>query len=260
MILLADLENQLFSIALYSEKGRKEHAFSTFADPLKSKEELFEFLKSYLMMLSVDISKIQGSLLSSVVPSMTKKVQGAIELLTGMKCPVLNKSVKTGVAIRMDNPGEVGSDLLALACGAYEKYQTDTLVINVGSVVSFTIVSSKKEFVGGALFPGLEPSCKEMWSSCAQLMDIDLSIPDKLIGKSTKESMNSGIVGGYLCLIENFSDQIEREFRSPLKRILTGSDMSIVKNRLFSQFECNPDLTFDGLYEIYMKNKEKYHE
>ena len=153
MILLADLENQLFSIALYSEEGRKEHAFSTFADPLKSKEELFEFLKSYLMMLSVDVSKIQGSLLSSVVPSMTKKVQGAIELLTGMKCPVLNKSVKTGVAIRMDNPGEVGSDLLALACGAYEKYQTDTLVINVGSVVSFTIVSSKKEFVGGALFP-----------------------------------------------------------------------------------------------------------
>ena len=72
--------------------------------------------------------------------------------------------------------------------------------------------------------------------------------------------MNSGIVGGYLCLIENFADQIEREFKSPLKRILTGSDMSIVKNRLFSTFECNPDLTFDGLYEIYMKNKEKYHE
>ena len=254
MILLADLENQLFSIALYSEEGRKEHAFSTFADPLKSKEELFEFLKSYLMMLSVDVSKIQGSLLSSVVPSMTKKVQGAIELLTGMKCPVLNKSVKTGVAIRMDNPGEVGSDLLALACGAYEKYQTDTLVINVGSVVSFTIVSSKKEFVGGALFPGLEPSCKEMWSSCAQLMDIELETPTRLIGKSTKESMNSGIVAGYASLIETFSRKMEEEYQKPLHKVICGRDAMYVKPLLFADFNFSDSLLFNGMFWIYQKN------
>lgn len=260
MILLSNLENRAFSVGLCSGRKTKLCSFRIYADKMKSEVEYLDSILQFFRLNEIDKEDIDGCILSSVVPSLTKRIQNALERATGTKCMVVSKKIKTGLALRTDNPSEVGSDLIANGIGALSDYDEDCLIVSLSTVLSFSVVTKKKEFIGCSLFPGLLSSSETMWNNCAQLMDIDLSIPDKLIGKSTKESMNSGIVGGYLCLIENFSDQIEREFRSPLKRILTGSDMSIVKNRLFSQFECNPDLTFDGLYEIYMKNKEKYHE
>ncbi len=255
MILLANLENRTFSVCLYSIDKEKKATFRIFADRMKSESEYLDSILQFFHFNSIEKDNIEGSILSSVVPSLTKRIQNAIEKATGEPCLVLSRKVKTGLAIRTDNPSEVGSDLIASAIGALEDYDEDCLIVSLSTVLSFSVVTKKKEFLGCALFPGLRSSSETMWQSCAQLMDIDLTIPERLIGKSTKESMNSGIVGGYLCLINNFSDEIEREMKRPLKRVLTGSDMAIVENHLFSTFECNADLLFDGLFEIYRKNR-----
>ena len=254
MILLADLGNDAFSVAIYSDDKKKLYSYKTFTDKLKSESEYCASLTQFFTYQNINIDMIEGSLLSSVVPSLTKRIQRSIEEVTKTDCLVLNKTLKTGLAIRMDNPSEVGSDLLATAIGAYSNYHQDTLIIDLSSVVSFTIVSEKKEFIGGLLFPGLKESSLNMMNNNAQLMDIDLETPKRLIGKSTKESMNSGIVNGYVSLIRSLSAGIENEYKKPLIKVITGSDSNIIKD-LLPEYEHNQDLVFEGLFEIYIKNK-----
>lgn len=254
MILLADLSNLSFSVALYSRDRKKICSYKTYADKTKSKEEYIDILQLFFTYKNIDVEEIEGAILASVVPSLTKRIQNAISEAIQKRCLLLNRKLKTGIAIRMDNPSEVGSDLIAAAVGAYNDYATSCLIVNLSTVASFTIVTDKKEFIGGALFPGLRVSAEKMWSDSAQLMDIDLDIPNRLIGRSTKESMNAGIVGGYITLIEAFCQRMEEEFQRPLKKIITGPDSKIVINSLFGQFEFNENLVFDGLYDIYIKN------
>ncbi len=257
MILLANLDNVSFSVAVYSTEKEKIVSFKTYADKLKSEVEYEEELKRFFNSNHYENFKFDGGILSSVVPSMTKRIQKALNTFLEKPCLVVGRKIKTSLALRVDNPSEVGSDLIASSIGALADYKEDVLIVNISSVCSFSLVSNNNEFLGCSFFPGLRQSAETMWSNCAQLIDTDLEIPNKLIGKNTKDSLNSGIVGGYICLIKNFADEIEREYKKPLTRILTGDDMAIVKNALFSTFECNPNLIFDGLYEIYQKNNKE---
>lgn len=258
MILLADLKNTSFSVALYSDRKVRTAGFRIYPDRTKSESEYIATLLQFFSLESIRKEEIEGAILSSVIPSLTKRIQSAISKATGKQCLLLSRKLKTGIAIRTDSPGEVGSDLIASAVGAVQDYGKDMLIVSLSSVLSFSLVTEKKEFLGCSLFPGLRLSSEAMWNSAAQLMDIDLSIPTRLIGKSTKESMNAGIVGGYLTLIRHFSEDIEKQYGKPLCKVLTGTDMGILQDALLSEFECNADLTFDGLYEIYIKNKENY--
>lgn len=255
MIFLADLSNLSFSFALYDEKRTLLCSYKTYADKTKSEVEYADILRQFFAFNKIDKKEIEGAILSSVVPSLTKRIQNAIVSVIENRCLLINRKIKTGLAIRMDNPLEVGSNLIAAALGAVNDYHCSCLIVNLSSVASFTIVTEKKEFIGGALFPGLRTSAEQMWSSSAQLMDIDLEIPSRFIGKSTRESMNAGIIGGYLSLIKNFCKEMEEEFKAPLKKVLTGPDSKIILNDLFSDFEYNPQLVFDGLFDIYCKNK-----
>lgn len=254
MILLLDLKNEVFSFALYNKNKEKICSFKTYSDKLKSQEEYFNTFKQFLDLNKVDSSMIEGSIFSSVQPILTNRIKRAVEALTNKSCLVVNNKIKTGLAIRMNNPNELGSDLLANAIGAINKYKTDCLIVDMSSVLSFTIVSEKREFIGGSLFPGLSASANMMFNNNALLMDTDLEIPKSYIGKSTKESINSGTVLGYVELIKSFTNKMEIEYKKPLVKILTGIDSKIVFNALFSEFEYEENLIFDGLFDIYSKN------
>lgn len=255
MILCADLGNRSLSLSLY-EKGKEIASFKTISDKFKSADEYSETLRQFLRLENVKVEEIEGSILSSVVPSLTKRVEKSIDSVLGGKCLLLSKKLKTGLAIRMDNPSEVGSNLIAAGVGANIDYQEDCLVICLSSCLSLTITTKDRQFLGGNLFPGMRESVTHMCDNNAQLMEIDLSRPGKLIAKSTKECINSGVVRGYMLLIDSLADEMEKEYGKPLKRILTGPDCSIIKDFMGHNYTANSHLLMDGLYEIYMKNKE----
>lgn len=254
MILCADLGNRSLSLSLYENK-KEIASFKTIADKLKSADEYSETLRQFLRLENVNSSSIEGAILSSVVPSLTKRVEKSIDCVLQKKCLVLSRKLKTGLAIRMDNPSEVGSNLIAASCGANLNYDTDCLVICLSSCVSLTITTKDKQFLGGNLFPGIRESVSHMCDNNAQLMEIDLSRPGKLIAKSTKECINSGVVKGYMLLIDALADEMEKEYGKPLKRILTGPDSGIIKDYVSHKYTINTHLLMDGLYEIYEKNK-----
>lgn len=252
MILLLDLSNLSLDIRVYQER-KAVFSYRTYADKLRSELEYEHILHTFLEMEHLSVSDFDGAILSSVVPSLTNRIKNAVSMLLKKECLVLSRNLKTGLAIRMDNPSEVGSDLISEAVGATNDYPDDTLIIDMSTVVSFILVSKKKEFLGGALFPGLLTSSSLMFSSNAQLMDIELEKPKRMLGKSTKESMNNGILNGYSCLIRSFSEKIEEEHQKKVIKVLTGQDASLVRE-LLPDMVYNPDLVFDGLYDIYVKN------
>lgn len=253
MILLADLGNRSLSLSIYENRQEKA-SFKTSADKIKSADEYQETLRMFLRMQELSPEDIQGAILESVVPSLTKRIEKAINSILNKPCLLLDRSLKTGLAIRMDNPSELGTNLIAAAIGAINDYQEDSLIICLSSCLSLSVVSKDKQFLGGALFPGLRESVSHMCDTNAQLMEIDLSRPKKIISKSTKECINSGVVKGYMLLIDSLAEEMEKEYGKPLKRILTGPDANIVQNYMSHRYTYNPHLLMDGLYDIYMKN------
>lgn len=253
MLLLLDISNLSIDIRVYQER-KAVFSYRTYADKLRSEVEYGQMFQSFFELYHLSKSDFDGAILSSVVPSLTNRIRKAAGLAIGKDCLVVNRSLKTGLAIRMDNPNEVGSDLIAEALGAVNAYHNDCLIVDMSSVLSFLLVSEKKEFLGGSLFPGLLASSSQMFQTHAQLMDIELEKPKRMLGKSTKESMNCGIINGYVSLISSYCDRIEKEYGKPVLRILTGPDSSLVKD-LLTGFQYHQDLVFDGLYDIYMKNQ-----
>lgn len=253
-VLLLNLDNVSLRVGVYLD-SKKTSCFKTSSDRFRSEDEYQDLLVSFLRSNSEDPSSFNGAILSSVVPSLTKRVEKACQGALGKKCLTVGKGIKSGIAVRTDNPSEVGSDLVCEALGALEKTGGDVLVVDCSSVMSFSVASKDKGFLGTAFVPGLRISADAMIRSAAQLMEAELDRPARYIGKNTRESMDSGIIGGFSSLIESFSKKIEDEYGKPLKKIITGSDGGILYPCLDpEEFFYGPDLVFDGLYAIFLKN------
>ena len=253
MILLADLGNRSLSLSIYENRQEKA-SFKTLSHKFKSADEYQETLRQFLRLQNLTPKDIDGAILASVVPSLTKRVEKAINTVLDKECLLLDRKLKTGLAIRMDNPSEVGSNLISAAIGAINDYQEDCLIICLSSCLSLTLATKDKQFLGGSLFPGMRESVSHMCETNAQLMEIDLGRPNKLIAKSTKECINSGVVKGYMHLVYSLADEMEQEFGKPLRRILTGPDANILQSFMGHKYTYNPHLLMDGLYDIYIKN------
>lgn len=252
MIFLLDSGNESLNRCLFDTKAEKK--YRTYTDKRKSEGEYLLLRKQYLAFENVKEEEIEGAILASVVPSRTNRIKNAVSKLIKKECLIVNKTLKTGLAIRMDNPGEVGSDLLCNCVGALSMGLKDYFIADLNSVSSFIVCTAKKEFYGGALFPGRRTSSSYRWENSAQLTDIELEKPKRLIGKSTKESRNSGILYGYTRLCKERKKKREDERNKELTPILTGNSSGLLKDRLFD-FEYEPNLTFNGLAEIYKRNK-----
>lgn len=255
MILTASLENRFLKLVVFDDNNDVIDSFKVFAEQSKTKEEYVQMIDMFLRYKDISQHKISGAILSSVVPSLTDRVKNAISEIIEKECLVLSKRLKIGLAIRTDNPDEVGSNLISLSLAGYHKYKEDILIVNMSSVTTFMIVSENKEFIGCSIAPGLVASADTMKKNSAQLLDVDISKPKSLIGKNTKESMKSGIYEGYISFIESYCEKLEREYGKPLHYVLTGEDSSIVKNALSVNFDYNENLLMEGLLSIYESNR-----
>lgn len=254
MVLLTSLGNRSLTFSLY--ENREEIAsFKTLTDKFKTSDEYKESLMQFFSLQKVNISNIEGAILESVVPSLTKRVEKAITSTIKKECMILSKNLKTGLMIKTDNPLEVGSNLISSAIGAINDYHEDCLVICLSSCLTMMVVTKEMQFLGGCIFPGLRESVSNMTERNAQLMEIDLTRSKRIIAKSTKECINSGVINGYTFLIEKMSEEMVKEYNKPLKRVITGPDCGIIKANLGVKYSYNPHLLFDGLYDVYEKNK-----
>ena len=225
-------------------------------DHLKTSDQYAVDIRNILKLFEVDLHKVQDSIISSVVPPVFNSVCTAIIKLTQRQPIVVGPGIKTGLDIRMDNPAQVGSDLIVDAVAAFHDYPTPLIVIDMGTATTMSLVGRGNVYLGGPIIPGLRVSLDALSSSAAQLFGISLEKPQRVIGKNTIDCMRSGIMYGNAAMLDGLIDRMEEEIGEKATIIATGGLARLVTPLCHHSIDFEEDLLLKGLLILYEKNKK----
>ena len=200
-------------------------------------------------------SDITDVCLCSVVPPMVATLEDLFSRHFKTKVLVVGAGTKTGMKIRMDNPREVGPDRIVHSAAAYHLYGGPLIIVDMGTATTFDTVSKTGEYIGGAIAPGLQTGAEALFARTAMLPRVNLTRPSKAIGTNTIAAMQSGIVFGYVGLIEGMISRIQKELPEKARVILTGGYTDIFAKETGVIDVVNPNLIFQGLRMVYDLNK-----
>jgi type III pantothenate kinase len=200
-------------------------------------------------------SDITDVCLCSVVPPMIATLEDLFTRHFKTKLLVVGAGTKTGMKIRMDNPREVGPDRIVHSSAAYHLYGGPLIIVDMGTATTFDTVSKTGDYTGGAIAPGLQTGAEALFTRTAMLPRVNLIRPTKAIGTNTTAAMQSGIVYGYVGLIEGMITRIQRELPEKARVILTGGYTDIFSKETGVIDVVNPNLIFQGLRMVYDLNK-----
>lgn len=225
-------------------------------DRIKTSDQYCAELKALLDLYQVDLSKIDGTIISSVVPPVLNAITEAVRKLVNGRCMVVGPGLKTGLNIRIDNPAEVGSDLIVAAVAAMGEYGTPLIIIDMGTATTFSVVDKDKAYLGGAICPGVMISLDALTSRTAQLPGISLSIPKRVVGKNTVDCMQSGILYGAAGMLDGMIDRTEAELGYPATVVATGGLSKFILPLCKREIIYDEDLLLKGLNIIWKLNKK----
>lgn len=202
------------------------------------------------------IDKVEGAIISSVVPTITPLLKDAIKSVFKCDVKILGKNLKTGIPIKIDNPKELGSDFICTAIGALTKYDYPLVIADLGTATKMSVIDKNGAIIGVIITSGMQVSLNSLVKSTSQLYEVDLIAPSKIIGKNSKDSIQSGIIYGQAYMISEFARRMENELGYKLNRVLTGGYSKIVRDQI-ECFAYEENLSLIGLNKIYKINEVK---
>jgi type III pantothenate kinase len=218
-------------------------------------DEYAALLLPLLNQKGLKTSDITDVCICSVVPPMVGTLEDLFERYFNIKPLVVSAGTKTGVKIRMDNPREVGPDRIVHSAAAHHLYSGPLIIVDLGTATTFDTVSKDGEYTGGAIAPGIQTAAEALFTRTAMLPRVKMARPSKAIGTNTIAAMQSGIIFGYVSLIEGMIARIQKELPEKAKVILTGGYVDIIAKETDIIDVVNPDLIFIGLKLVYAMNK-----
>lgn len=224
-------------------------------DTTKTVLEYAISVKNVLEMYQIDVADTEGAIISSVVPPLTNLFKEAIKKITGCDCMVVGPGIKTGLNILMDNPAQVGSDLIVTAVAGIAQYPLPLIIIDMGTATTMEVVDKNRNFIGGMILPGVRISLDGLTSGTSQLPRISLEVPKRAIGKNTIDSMKSGIVLGNASCIDGMIDRIEEELGEKATYVATGGLAGCITPHCKHDIILDDELLLKGLMLIYHKNR-----
>ena len=226
-------------------------------DLIKTSDQYCGELKNMLDLFEVKRGEIKGAIISSVVPPVLNSFKTAVRKLTGLIPLVVGPGIKTGLNIRMDNPAEIGSDLIVAAVAAIADHGFPLLLVDMGTATTITAVDAGGSFVGGCICPGVKISMEALTGRTAQLPGISLEEPPTAIGKNTRDCMRSGIMFGAAGQIDGLLDRMEAELKVPAKIIMTGGISKFILPLCRHQMIYEGNLMLKGLNLLYKRNTKE---
>lgn len=214
-------------------------------------------IKTALEMYRLNPENITGAIVSSVVPSVTNTFRRAIEKLCGVKPLVVGPGIKTGLSIRIDNPAQLGSDLVVDAVAGIHEYPVPQIIIDIGTATTFSVIDKNSNYLGGVITTGMAVSADALVSRTSQLPRIAFEVPKKVIGSNTVDCIKSGIMYGNAAIIDGMVSRIEAELGEKCTVIATGGLSALVAPLCQTKLILDDDLLLKGLMLIYRKNTEK---
>lgn len=257
MILAVDIGNTNIVVGcIHGEKILFVERLST--DASKTVLEYAISFKNVLELYQIQPEQIEGSIMASVVPPVTSSVREAVLKITGKHILIIGPGVKTGLNILMDNPAQLGSDLVANAVAGIAEYKPPMIIFDFGTATTISVVDRKKNYIGGSILPGIRISSDTLTSRTSQLPKISLEAPKRVIGTNTIDCMKSGVIFGNAACIDGMIQRIQDQLGEKATVIATGGLAQCVVPHCREKIILDDALLLKGLKLIYQKN-QAYH-
>ena len=253
MLLAIDVGNTNVTLGVFDGQDLKS-TWRVATDPRRLADEYGLLISSILPLKGVSTHDITGVCLCSVAPTLTSVFEEMCKSYFNVVPLVVSTGVKTGVPILYDNPRDVGADRIADAVAALQLYGGPTIVVDFGTGTVFDAISKDGEYLGGAIAPGINVAAEALFLNTSQLRRVDLTAPKSAIGRSTVASLQSGLVLGYVGLVEGMVGRFKAEVGEQAWVVATGGLAEIMAKETKVFDAINPDLTLIGLRAIYDLN------
>ena len=256
MILTVDIGNT--NIVLGGVEGEKiafEARLKT--DATKTSDQYCVDLKILLDVYKISPEIIEGAIIASVVPQVLNSFQTAIKKLTGHTALVVGPGLKTGLNIRLENPGQTGADLVVADVAALREHKPPLIIIDMGTATTISVLDQTGAHIGGCIIPGVKISMDALTDRTALLPGLQLDQPKAAIGRNTIDAMRSGIMMGTACMIDGMVARMEEELGYKTTVIATGGIAKFILPMCKTPILYDKDLLIKGLAALYRDNHRK---
>ena len=253
MILALDVGNTNITCGVFDGEDLRASFRITTKLP-RTSDEYGMILCSLIENNELNISDIKDAIICSVVPNVMHSLQGGVIKYLHITPLIVEAGIKTGIRIVTPNPQQIGADRIVDAVAAYELYGGPVLVIDYGTATTYDLVDASGAFLGGITAPGIRISAKALWEDAAKLPEIEIKKPDKVLGKDTITSMQSGLVYGQIGQTEYIIKKVKEEMGlDNIKVVATGGLGRIIANETEAIDVYDPTLTLKGIHIVYKK-------
>ena len=256
MNLCIDVGNTTIGVGFFKKEELRLRVTYTL-ELKKTADEYKSVIKQTLNENDISAKEVERIIFSSVVPSINESLLQALNDIFHIKPMLIAPGVKTGLAIHVDNPNEVGNDLVAVMVAAKEKYGYPCLVADLGTASKILLLDKTGAFVSCVILPGLSLSLDSLINRAALLPEISLKTPKTIMAKNTVDAMNAGVIYGHTDMVNGFIKRYEQELGYECKHVLTGGGAIYIRDIIENDFIYDPNICLEGLNMIINKNEVK---
>lgn len=225
----------------------------------RTSDECGLLFKQILSCNHIDVDSIEDAIISSVVPTMMYTLPATMIKYFDIEPIVVSQKLNTGIHIDYNNPAEVGADRIVNAVAVQELYGGPAIIVDIGTAITFCVLDGNRNYKGGVIVPGIAISADALFSRTAKLPKVEIVKPDSVIGRTTVESMQSGLVYGYIGMVDSIIERIIAELggkREDFNLITTGGFAGLITENSRYQHIVDRNLTLKGLKILYEMNKD----
>jgi len=255
MVLAIDIGNTNIVIGCFDEDDKIVFMERSSTNLSATELEYASIIKMALDLHNVNADCINGSIVSSVVPTVTETFSRAIEKLIGEVPIKVNPGMKTGLSIKIDDPGQLGSDLVIGAVAGVSQYPVPQIIFDMGTATTLSVIDKNKSYIGGAIMTGVQVSAEALTSSASLLSKVSLDVPKKVIGTNTVDCIRSGMMYYNASAIDGMIERTEAELGEKCTVIATGGIAPQIIPLCRNKIILDETLLLKGLIILYNKNK-----
>lgn len=253
MLLAIEVGNTNTVFGLFAENGDLITSFRISTARERMPDEWYAMLAALLVTTGLTAAEIHSAIISSVVPGVTPWLVQMCRSRFGVEADVITGALDVGITLDVEEPRQLGADRIVDCVAAIARYGAPAIIIDVGTATTFDVVDRNNVYLGGAIAAGVATSLKALATNAAQLFNVELFVPDQVIGRNTADQLRAGLVTGHLAMLEGMIARIDEEIGEKATVVLTGGLAGLFAGRSPRFDVVDPDLTLGGLFLIHRR-------